>query len=261
MKYCAILNIDFNSPKGVKTMKQRLLLTVIVLLMVIGGSSIAMAQDGGMIEYGQVIVAEMTEKLYEFEYTFEGQAFDTVIILMYPVDILSDMDDPVLLLLDSAGTTIADSREGINVGKARLFIQLPNTGTYTIIATREDGADGDSVGEFTLEVLQPEIFTIGDSFTDTITNDDHDHYYVIFSKADFALELSTSGNLPPEMSVNVIDEEDASLDEIATLYGEKITYGTLGIFDSNEFYIVTIGKARFSFVFGNASMDYTVVVQ
>jgi len=58
-------------------------------------------EDSNTIAYGDTVVGEITNREFEIEYTFTGKADDVVVIEMHQVDVLGDLDHPVIMVLDT----------------------------------------------------------------------------------------------------------------------------------------------------------------
>ena len=224
---------------------------IIVMLLAFAG---VQAQDA--IEYGQSVSAEMTASDYEFRYTFSGNAGDVVIIRMDPVDIFGDLDNPVLLLLGEAGL-IVDTNDSFSFGDALLAAELSAGGEYTVVATREDGIAGDSVGEFTVEMVLAEELTADKALSGTATSDERPQYYIVNSSDAFGVRYEKKGgDLATQINVNTLDADSGGLNEIAVMSGSDLEVGLLGIFDSGSVYIVTVGEAPFDFNFDTVTADF-----
>lgn len=126
------------------------------------------------------IPSPITSDEFAFEYTFEGGEGDVVVVEMRRTNTDEDMTRPEIHLLDSEGEEIATTAETFSYGAAVLVAKLTDSATYTIVATRNDDADGDSVGEFELELIQPTMLEAGADLIDgEIDNDARDQYYYL----------------------------------------------------------------------------------
>lgn len=234
------------------------LLVVVVLLVGLLSVGLVNAQDA--VAFGDVIEAEMTASDYEFEYTFEGAAGDVVIFDLQPVDPFGDLDEPVLVLTNEDGV-VASTVDAFNYGEATLVAQLPADGEYTLLATRDGGVAGDSVGEFTLEFVLAEVLETGAVVEGTATSDVRPNYYVVTAASDWAISyVKQGGVLPAQVAVNVIDEDAGSLEPVATLFGPELTDGLFGVFPAEELYIVTVSEPDFYFAFDEETADYELEV-
>ena len=98
---------------------------------------------------------QLDDKQYRRYYQFAGQADERARIHMLRA---GGTLDPLLLLHDSRGRELANDDDG-GGGKNALIegYRLPADGLYTIIATRFEGAEGDSAGRYRLELLLPDL--------------------------------------------------------------------------------------------------------
>ncbi len=106
------------------------------------------AAQADEIGYGDTITGTIDDASPEHTYTFTAAEGDVITIAH---TVTSGDLDPLLILADANGTFITrddDSGEGRS-SLIRDFI-VPADGTYRIIATRYDGANGDTSGEYTL---------------------------------------------------------------------------------------------------------------
>lgn len=115
------------------------------------------AAEGGMIGYDQQVTGTITNEHYEFEYVFFGTAGDVITIDLRRQNENEDLDT-LLLLLDADGNQLAindDIRtpDGSALTDSRIAnLRLPQTGQYTIVATRFQGENGSSSGAFVLSL-------------------------------------------------------------------------------------------------------------
>jgi uncharacterized protein YraI len=106
------------------------------------------------IEYGDTMDGSITNDAYLVLYSFTGQAGDKVNVSLMRTS--GDLD-ALLILRDPSGNTIAanDDQEGQNTRDASLeSIELPDSGVYTIAATRFQQDVGLTSGDFTLTLEQ-----------------------------------------------------------------------------------------------------------
>jgi hypothetical protein len=220
------------------------------------GSLPVYAQEA--LQYGTPITAEMTADQYEFMYTFDGKVDDIVVISMEAVDVLGDLNSTKLTLQNGAGETMAEYE---SFSSNRLFAQLPESATYTVIATRPDGAEGTDIGEFSLSVDTIPVIEIGASMTDTISSEENAHYYAYSGDTDFYISYKKStGDFFPEVSVNTIGfvENDGQLNSVGAMNGGSFNIGSIGTFTAGELYIIELDEALFDFNFSEVTADYTL---
>lgn len=127
-------------------MKYWMMMLVLLLSLVVVLPSAA--QDGGTLSYGDVVTGELNDAMYEVSYTFDGTAGDLVMITFVSDDYGFD---GYLYLKDSVGITVTENDDASGLDP-RIVLELPSTDTYTILATRLDGADGTGAGPYTLSL-------------------------------------------------------------------------------------------------------------
>lgn len=212
------------------------------------------AQDA--ITAGEPAKGELTEKDYAVEYTYEGKADEVIIVTLAPVDTFGDLNNPSIVVRDASGTDLV-RYDGY--GKTTLVTQLPEDGTYTIVATRQDDAAGTSVGEFTVTVEQPKELAAGDSVDMNITSEET-NYFVYRGDADFVLSYAREGEYAPEFTINTLDTDvtPGSLDTVAVVGGKLATQGTVGVIPGKTVYVIKVSQALFDFYFDTVEAKYTL---
>ena len=87
---------------------------------------------------------QLNDGFYQDLYTFEGEANESIAINVIGTSDPRTMLDPFLRLIGPDGTVVAeDDNGGSNAerGDARIVLELPETGTYTIVVTTATPAD------------------------------------------------------------------------------------------------------------------------
>jgi hypothetical protein len=237
-------------------MKRSWMIVLLLLLLVVPA---VYAQE--LLEPGQVVVGELTADVYELTYAFAGKEGDVVVIEADPVDALGDLNDTILILSDPSGAVLVDTTEAFSFGSSLIAAQLPASGTYTVKVTREDGAAGESVGEFELAVTLPQPITPDAPASSSTSSESRKQYFAVMSDTDFSLSYAKSGgDFFPDVLVSTIDEEDGNLNDVAQLSGTTFSVGMMGYFPANTLYIVTVRERLFDFNFDEVTADYTLSV-
>jgi hypothetical protein len=107
--------------------------------------------DGGTITVDTPMTGAIDNATYIQMYTFEGTADEMITITMVGDNTL----DAYVGILDASDNVIAeddDSGGGANGLDAQIAIRLPESGIYTIVATRAGLDTGTSTGNYTLTV-------------------------------------------------------------------------------------------------------------
>jgi hypothetical protein len=99
-----------------------------------------------VITYGETIIGAISVDGEIDTYMFSGKAGDKVIIRMTEsIAGSSEILEPYVELYNPTGELIKDSSDGSQV---KIFMQLPTTGTYTLLAS--DSYPGDDVGNYAI---------------------------------------------------------------------------------------------------------------
>jgi hypothetical protein len=219
----------------------------------------AQAQDTP-IEYGDTVTGEITARTFEVGYVFEGVAGDVIIILIEGIDTdeVAEMDQPAIILLDS-DYAVMGSVDGYL--DALLAAQLPADGEYTVLASRRDGRGGESVGGYELTLLKLDVLEDAVAVQAVVSSMASD-YYAVESEGQFAIEYTRAvGEFSPTITIYVIDDEaygDNNLDDLATLSGDAMVHGTLGVNYTSNLYIVSVGTGLFDYSWREEVTEYSL---
>lgn len=237
--------------------KMLIFFSLMVLLSLSAFPTLTTAQEIVPISYGESVIGDITNEVYEDIYQFKGQEGDFVRINMTPTDILSDMDNPRVVLQTESGIELAaDDYFGIG---GDLFAELPDTGLYNIIATRRDGATGESVGEYSLSLSHLEV--IEEDFTQTglTATTDEELFWVVKPPSNVTLAFSNaSGDMVTQFALNEINAEDGRIRELAVVGGSNALAGSITIRPA-LYYILSVTRAPFSFS-SNTSITFDLSV-
>ena len=170
----------------------------------IGNSSLAPYP----IKYGETIEGALTNTQYERFYTFNARRDDLISISMERGT--SRQLDSYLILANAGFLSLIEDDDG-GIGKDSRISQyrIPADGTYYVIATRYEGKEGTSEGDYkiTLETAGnafdtvPEgVMTInyGTSITGNISDDNPEDLYAFYAQQGDTITMSmnrTDGNL------------------------------------------------------------------
>ena len=113
------------------------------------------------IAYNETITGTISNTLYETRYSFEASAGDTLTI---DLEAATAGLDPFLRLLDEAGDEIAsnDDRSPRTRDAQISNFEVPQGGTYTIIATRYNGENGSTSGDYMLTLTLDSAASAGE---------------------------------------------------------------------------------------------------
>jgi hypothetical protein len=237
----------------------RVLLVATLALMLV---AVVQAQDTP-IAYGETVAGEISSRTFEVAYAFEGEAGDIALITLTPDDIYEGFDEPALLLLNADGDVLV-SIDAI-FANAILVHELEASGTYTIIATRQDGRSGESEGAYTLSLSRLDLLEVNVPVEGSASATTSSTYAVRSSTPVDLRYVYNSGALVPALVVNAINNEfafDNNLDEVVTVTGSTITRVTVGIPETDTLYVVTVGVGPFYFSFSDEeeTVEYTLTL-
>jgi hypothetical protein len=226
----------------------RMLVVIVMALLLVAA---VQAQDTP-ITYGEPVTGEVTSRAFEVGYVFEGEAGDIVVITLRPDDAFEGLDEAALLLLNADGDVVANV-EAI-FANAVLAVELADSGSYTVIATRQNGRSGESEGPFTLTVDKLELLEVNETVNGT-ASETQSAVFAVRSETPVELRyLYSEGELEPQITVNVINNDfafDDNLDEIVNLTGSQLRRVTVGIPETDTLYIISVGVSEFYFSFSD----------
>ncbi|GAB4331933.1 MAG: hypothetical protein Kow00117_16700 [Phototrophicales bacterium] len=208
------------------------------------------------LRYGDVVQGTITDEQPAMVYRFTGAVNDLIVIEMRSVDRSLDnkLHTPVLILRDSSGNVLADTTLQYTLDDAVLIAQLPYTGVYDVIATRDELLDYKAVGDYTLSLnriprmLPDEPLMIDLLYTDIV-------YYAIWMTDDsFVLDYQhLIGDFHPVVTVNQLIPERGGLRAVGMIYGRSMTQAAMTISGDERFYILTLAQSPLDYVFDEAS--------
>ncbi|MBN1679997.1 MAG: hypothetical protein JW966_06870 [Anaerolineae bacterium] len=125
----------------------------LALISVLWAASPARAQEGPrnrQLTVGDIVTGTLDADTFVQAYSLTGSAGDTI-----NIDVVTEAEElaPVVILTGPDSELVAQDRDLTSPTTATLAgIELPSSGTYTILVVRGSGAEGDASGEFTLEL-------------------------------------------------------------------------------------------------------------
>ncbi len=113
-------------------------------------SSLERSTDFPVLQYGDSIAGEITRNIGSESFTFEASQGDIINLVMRAT---TGSIDPLLIILDKNGDEVTrndDDEQGIGKDSFIREFEIPDDGTYTIVATRFQEENGTTTGRFTL---------------------------------------------------------------------------------------------------------------
>lgn len=177
---------------------------------------------------GRAREADLTDSQYERFYRFDAERDQIVTIVMERTDGLLD----TFVTLTNAGyePLISDDDSGSGKNSRIDSYRIPADGIYHLIATRYEGAEGETEGSFRLEIIDEgnafagvpaEIprLVYGTTVPDSITQDDSESLYAFWGTAGERVTVRMNrvdGTLNP--LVEVLDD-----DRVRMVYNDDVT--------------------------------------
>ncbi|MDX1994635.1 MAG: hypothetical protein SF029_19790 [bacterium] len=212
---------------------------------------------------GETVVAEISDSQVEHRYRFAALANEIVVIEMRSLDrsFHNPLWAPVLVLLDANGAVLADTTAAYSVDDARIVAELLHAGEYTIIATREGGAQGESFGGFELTLMQVPLLGMGVAVEDSLSSDEGIRYYAVRAGQDFRLNYQhQEGDFFPQVALHRLDEAEGGLREVAVVRGREMEEVVFGTFAANTTYILTLHESDTEFNSTPVRLEYRIEV-
>lgn len=238
-------------------MRKWLLIVLVVLVSVVP----VYAQEN-ILTYGDEVEGEITNRAFEVEYTFKGEAGDVVLIQMIPEDTFRGLSNPSIILLDEDNNVL--ETVGAAFGTATLIYDLEKDGNYIILATRRDGRTGDSQGAYTLMLDKLEVFEGSGQVEATIDNEST-LFFAVRTDSTFTLTYTrTGGTFYPTVVISQLVDSffgNSNLGELAVLSGSRLASGSLVVEPEGDLYIVTVSSQSFSFSFSAETADFVIEIE
>lgn len=236
-------------------MKKFIVLSVIFSALWLA-SAISAQGNSTPIEYGQTVTGEITTENFEVPYVFSGKQGDVIVIEMAAVDALDGLSYPAAALFDANSSMLGTVE---SYGSAVLAAKLPADGDYTILATREDGRTGDSVGAYMLTVLKPPVLIPSEATEGSVTNLTQNYYVVEASDSFSVIYERVAGDFHPEISIQRIGDM-GELEEVGVLGGEFLSQGKVGLDAPAGPYCIVVRESLRDFNFEDVSADYLITL-
>jgi len=193
----------------------------------------ALAQRATAIDLGDTVEGELDDEHRTREYSFEGEAGQTVSITL-----LSDDYDPLVVLLDADGQEIAMNDDGGPVSLSSRIgpFSLPEDGEYTIVADSYshyfNNDASEAVGSFTLilEAVNMRRIEYTQQVKDELTREQSTAYLqfrgqvgdvinVVVETEGFSADITLSRLDPEAMGTTLMNGSDNSGDGVTMIGG------------------------------------------
>jgi hypothetical protein len=224
------------------------------------------AQDdptvGTNIAYGDTVSGEVSNRVFETLYFFEGKAGDVVQIEMIASE-SADLD-AYLYLTTVENEIIAQNDDyfGLN---SRIVARLPADGTYQIVATRLGQRTGRGQGAYRLTLQQVRIAASGITLEGTAVYAETPptHVFVPESAGIYTISYrNVRGDYFPSVVISRLQEGSAYEEDIGTLGGRFLRAGEITLeLDLDSIYVLSLEQSYYSNTNTGATAVYTLSVE
>lgn len=208
-----------------------------------------------------MVEGEITNNEYEVAYEFSGSIGDFIVVEMRRADSDSQLYNANLILLDENGDELVDITDyyGYSGADAVLAAELEADGTYTILATRDDGSEGDDEGEYTLKLLN--LAPLKDNAAEAqLDNDAGDQYFLIQAEEDVVISYAAlDGNYAPLITIN--DISDGYPNSITQISGVRLNTANVTVeADEGEYLLVVVSANPIDYLFSDIEVEFSISV-
>lgn len=247
-------------------MRKTILFTLLAVALLMG-MSITAAQDKASLAFGEFVEGEITNKAYEVKYVFKGEKGQIVSIQMLPTPGTYDLD-PYLILRDSDGDILAEN-DDFGYPLALVVAELPANETYTVLATRNGGSTGESVGGFWLRADQVEPVKSGAKLEATITSNSEaetPNFFILRPEKSGPMTIGFSqdvGELFASLKVSTWNVDFGGEETVAELGNTaKVSQASLTVdLAADVFYVLRVDRSFGSFAFDAVDATIQVTVE
>jgi hypothetical protein len=242
---------------------------MLVLLIAVSVAGVTAAQDATALKLGESVTGEISADSYEIPYTFEGKSGEVALIQMWEAPDASDYVDTYLILQGPDGKVFAEnSNDPALYSNSVIAATLPADGKYTIIATRDGGRTGDSVGPYVLQANIVEPLKAGSKIDATIYGYDNKarntpEQFVVqgsgATKISFSQEIT---DLFPDLKLYPWEDVDSYPTALFALTDtSKTTSAVVSVeLEEGMFYILTVKDSFSSSVYDDREKKITITV-
>ncbi len=217
---------------------------VVIYLLICVTAFTALSQDENSLVYGESTTGEITNRHFEVEYVFAAKEGDVVVVTMVPED-TSEFRNPGILLLNEDYNVVGEAFDSYSV---TLFHDVTKSGSYYILATRNDGRSGEGVGKFALALSKAPLLKNAQDLCESATSE-LDKHYSVRADGDFAVSYRfIEGDFRPEVSINSLKSRGSGLSSMISLTGPSLDRGSIGVTilsESLQLLIVRVGQRSY----------------
>jgi hypothetical protein len=220
-----------------------------------------------LIDYGASVAGSVSDEIPSRYFRFDASRGDVITVTL---NTEAGNLDPALTLVDAQQIELAQDDDGDDGRNARIAaFTVPRSGIYYLLATRHDGVEGQTSGEFTLELSgRPGVvggraleIVYGASVSGLIDESRVLEEYVFFGQQGDVITITmerTTGNLDSLVTLYDSDRKQIAFDDDSG-GGEKDSVIERFVLPSNDMYILV--ASRFEREKGTTSGAYILSLE
>lgn len=215
------------------------------------------AQDS--IEYGDIVIGEITEKETEISYTLAVEEGDIVVLdLRRGKD--SELYSTAIIVQDPDGDEVVNTTEDTSANNTISGFVAEESGDFTVIATRNQYSE--TTGEFELRPTKARLLEAGDSVKGLVDNDSADVYYALpFDTETSVSYIQTSGDYYLYFRIYSLDNQNSGSLYASSTAIDGITWTVSFTTESDYLTLVSVGGDEYDLQHEDISSKFTLTVE
>jgi hypothetical protein len=254
--------------------KKTIFVTLMVLaLLALGGLTSVFAQDEDAIQiaYGDVVDGEIDNDQFEVNYVFTGSEDDIILIEMFPEPGTYGLD-PKLQLKDDDGDILFENDDFLYPASV-IVTSLRDDGEFTITATRYNGEEGTSEGDYMLRLSVVEPIELGSTVDTQIfaTSETEEsvlpQFLVLYSEDDINITVTMAmeeGELFASLRMATPDAEAYGGYNTLVDFNPGVPIYNLSFtvdLEDEQIYVIYATRAFASYSFDAEPLDVSITVE
>lgn len=215
------------------------------------------AQDS--IEYGDIVIGEITEKETEVSYTLAVEEGDVVVLdLRRGKD--SELYSTAIIVQDPDGDEVVNTTEDTSANNTISGFVAEESGDFTVIATRNQYSE--TTGEFELRPTKARVLEAGDDVKGLVDNDSADVYYALpFDTETSVSYIQTSGDYYLYFRIYSLDNENSGSLYASSTAIDGITWTVSFTTEADYLTLVSVGGDEYDLQHEDISSKFTLTIE
>lgn len=237
-------------------------ITMLVFLILIVPIAIVAQEAENLLTYGDVAESHIDNQNFERLYTFEGSAGDIIMITMTRPDPNDDLDPQLFLATEDNQLLI--SNDDTYSRDSRIIYQLPDDGTYLIVASRLSGRFGTDEGSFTITLDKLDSLELGVTSEGSIESlgIPSVDVFIVETPGEYLIQYRhIRGDYYPAMVVNKLVPNSSYPEEVARVDGQALASGTVTLsLETDAIYVISLVQSNYNYTYETERAVYTIRV-